>query len=628
MDQQLERILQKVRKPARYTGGEYKQIVKDKNAVDLRVAFCFPDTYEIGMSNLGLRIMYMVLNMIGGVWCERVFSPWSDMEEQMRVSGLLLYGLESGDPIRDFDIVAFSLGYELSYTNVLNMLDLAGIPLRCAERGEHVPLIIAGGTCCYNPEPLVDFIDLFVVGEGEEVAGEIIEAYRKSEFGTRKRESREKGCLEEALKDGYVGKREFLLSASAIPGVYVPSLYDVDYFDNGKVRSIKPQSGAPKPVMKRIVRDLETSCFPSETIVPSTEIVHDRVVLELFRGCIRGCRFCQAGHVYRPVRARSSDTLLRQGIEALKLSGYNEISLMSLSSSDYPQIEELCDGLLEYCEPRGIGLALPSLRADNFNIGLMQDLQKVRRSGLTFAPEAGSQRLRDVINKNVTEDEFLETCRIAFAGGWNSVKLYFMLGLPTETDDDVVAIAELSRAVLNTWKQSAVNKSRGVRITVSTSCFIPKPHTPFQWEAQIPMEEYLRRVRLLKDSIRTKAIVYNWHSPEQGFVEAALSRGDRSLGPVLEEAWSKGARLDSWSEFFSINTWLEAFESCGVDPCYYAMREREGDEVLPWSIISTGVSDEFLRNELLLSRENKKTPDCGDSCSGCGVCRVYPREVD
>ena len=600
MDLHLERVLRLVQKPARYVGGEYGQIVKDKSAVDVRVAFCFPDTYEIGMSNLGLRILYGVLNGIDGVWCERVFAPWHDMEEQMRMNDVKLYGLESGDPICDFDVIAFSIGYELSYTNVLNMLDLAGIPLRAGDRGGALPLVVAGGVCCFNPEPLGDFIDLFVIGEGEEVACELIDV------------------IKAAKKDG-VSKSELLLSAAAITGVYVPSLYDVAYNTDGTVSTVVPQDGAALPISKRIVHRLDDSFFPVDGIVPSTGLVHDRVMLELFRGCIRGCRFCQAGSVSRPVRSRSADKLVKQGIGALRASGYDELALLSLSTSDYEQLYELCDGLMDWCEPRRINLSLPSLRADNFSAELMERVQKVRKSGLTFAPEAGSQRLRDAINKNVTEEDLLNTCRVAFEGGWNSVKLYFMLGLPTETYEDVVAIADLAHAVLHTWRQYARNKNRGVRITLSTSCFIPKPHTPFQWEPQITFDEYLSRVNLLKGSLKAKAITYNWHSPEQGFIEAVMARGDRRLGDVIEAAWKHGSRLDSWSEGFSHGSWSRAFEECGIDPGFYALRERGQYEVLPWNVVSSGVSNEHLWNEREASREYRKTPDCREKCSSCGM---------
>ena len=600
MDKKLERILSDVQKPARYTGGEYGEIIKDKSNVDTRIALCFPDTYEIGMSNLGLRILYGLANAMDGVWCERVFAPWTDMDDAMRRSGVPLYALESGDPVGDFDIVAFSLGYEMAYTNVLSMLDLAGIPMRSAERDSLVPLIIAGGTCAYNPEPMADFIDLFIIGEGEQVNGEVIELYRD--------------CKRRGLS-----KKTYLKEASNIGGVYVPSLYDLSYNDDGTVRKIEPKDGAPLPVVKRIAADFDAAYFPAETIVPSTEIVHDRVVLELFRGCIRGCRFCQAGYAYRPVRARSSDKLTEYGIEALRHAGYEEITLSSLSTSDYRQLGELCDGLLDWCRPRNTNLSLPSLRADNFSMELMEKAQQVRKAGLTFAPEAGTQRLRDTINKNVTEDDLLETCRIAFEGGWNSVKLYFMLGLPTETDEDVLAIASLAEKVLYTWKRSAKNKDRGVRLTVSTSCFVPKPHTPFQWEAQVTPGEYERRVALLRSNMRAKAIRYNWHDSETSFIEAVLARGDRRVGRVLETVVQNGGRLDAWDECFSFERWTRAFESCGLDPAFYAHRARAYGELLPWRVTSVGVDEAYLWSEREAAYKGEITPDCRAQCTGCGA---------
>ena len=589
-----------MQKPARYAGGEYGQVIKDKAGAELRVAFCFPDTYEIGMSNLGLHIIYGVLNNIDGVWCERAFAPWSDMEAEMRAGGVRLFALESGDPVSNFDVIAFSIGYELSYTNVLNMLNLAGVPVRSSDRNGTHPVVIAGGVCCFNPEPLSDFIDLFVIGDGEDAAAELIDVIRN------------------AKKTG-AGRQEMLRSAAALKGVYAPSLYSVSYNADGTVGAITPEVGAALPVMKRVVSDLDGAYFPVHGIVPSTGLVHDRAVIELFRGCIRGCRFCQAGHVGRPVRSRSVGKLTQHGIGSLRSSGYDELALLSLSTSDYEHLAELCDGLMDWCEPRKINLSLPSLRADNFNTQLMSRIQKVRKSGLTFAPEAGSQRLRDAINKNVTEEDLLNTCRIAFEGGWNGIKLYFMLGLPTETDEDVAAIADLSHAVFRTWKQYAKSKNRGVRITVSTSCFIPKPHTPFQWEAQVSSDEYLRRVDMLRGLLRTKTITYNWHSPEQGFIEAALARGDRRLGAVIESAWANGARLDSWSEHFSQEKWRAAFEEHGADPGFYALRERGRDEVLPWGVVSSGISDEHLWSEREASRENRKTPDCREKCAQCGV---------
>ena len=604
MDRTMEMILSRVQKPARYTGGEYNAVVKDRRSVDTRVALCFPDTYEIGMSNLGVRILYGLMNEQEGVWCERVFAPWGDMEAEMRREGLSLYGLESGDPISGFDVIGFSLGYELAYTNVLNMLDLAGLPLRTADRGEESPLIIAGGTCAYNSEPLAPFIDIFCLGEGEDVLLELLELYRR------------------ARNEGW-RRRELLVAAARIPGLYVPSLYEVTYGEDGVVTAVTPTEGAPSVVTKRIVQDFEHSYFPTKTIVPSTEIVHDRVMLEVFRGCIRGCRFCQAGYAYRPVRPRSPQRLLEQGIAACRDSGYQEMTLSSLSTSDYRPLEGLCDGLLDWCEPHKVSLSLPSLRADNFSMGLMERLQHVRKSGLTFAPEAGTQRLRDVINKNVTEEDLLTSCRTAFSGGWSSVKLYFMLGLPTETDEDVLGIAELARKVLQVWRDVTPNRRRGCRITVSTACFVPKPHTAFQWEPQVEREEYLRRVKLLRDNMREKSITYHWHDPETSFLEAVFSRGDRRLADAIEAAWRDGAKFDSWSEYFSLERWLKALAACGLDPAFYANRTRSRDEVLPWSCVSTGVRTEFLWRERELAYQAKITPDCRKQCTGCGADKLY-----
>ena len=540
MDKKLERILPRVQKPARYVGGEYNAVMKDKTRVDTRVAFCFPDTYEIGMSNLGMRILYGVMNNMSGVWCERCFAPWGDMEEEMRRANIPLYALESFDPIREFDIIAFSVGYEMAFPAILNMLDLAGLPIRAADRPDLTPLVIAGGTAMYNSEPMADFIDLVSLGEGEEVTVEIIELYRK------------------AKREGW-DKHRFLCEASRLDGVYIPSLYDVDYKEDGTVKSITPKGGAPAQVTKRIMRNMDEAYYPARTIVPSTEIVQDRTSLELFRGCIRGCRFCQAGYVYRPVRSRSKELLVRYAKEAIEDSGYQDMTLSSLSTSDYPQLVELCDELEPLCAQKHLNLSLPSLRADNFSMALMERLQKGRKTGLTFAPEAGTQRLRDAINKNVTEEDLLASCRRAFAGGYNAVKLYFMLGLPTETDEDVLGIADVAAHVMHAWRESAVNKSRGVRITVSTSWFVPKPHTAFQWEPQISIEEYERRVKLLREAMTTKTVTYNWHPSPTSFMEAVLAVGDRRLCRVMEAAFRRGAKLDAWEDYFSLERWMEAF---------------------------------------------------------------------
>lgn len=603
MDKRLERILPKVQKPARYTGGEYNQIIKNKDEVELRLAFCFPDTYEIGMSNLGMGILYSTMNELPYVWCERVYAPWGDMYEQMKQNGVALYALESGDPISEHDVLAFSIGYEMAYSTVLDMMDMAGIPIHSADRHELLPLVIAGGTAALNPEPVADFIDIFLLGEGEEMNNELL------------------ALLRTAKAEGW-SKQAFLEKASRIGGVYVPSFYKPVYNDDCTINHFDVHPGAPEKVTKRIIADMNSVHFPLSPIVPSTEVVHDRVNLELFRGCVRGCRFCQAGHVYRPIRAKSPELLAEQGKALLKNTGCQDITLLSLSSSDYRCLSELCDELLGYCEPRSIGLSLPSLRADNFSMDIMHRIQKTRKSGLTFAPEAGSQRLRDAINKNVTEEDLLHTCRLAFEGGWNTIKLYFMLGLPTETDEDILGIAELANQVLHTWRLYAKNKNRGVRITVSTSCFVPKPHSPFQWEQQVTMEEYIRKVHLLRDNIKAKNVVYNWHDPQTSYIEATLSRGDRRIGNVIENVWRAGGRLEAWSDYFSFDRWMKAFDDAGVDPTFYAHRLRDKDEVMPWDNIDVGVRRAHLWHEREQAYKSELSPDCRKQCSACGAAKL------
>ena len=608
MTDTLHRILPQVQKPARYVGGEYNQIVKDKKNVDVRVAFCFPDTYEIGMSNIGMRILYGLMNEMPGVWCERVFAPWGDMEAEMRKHAIPLYALESHDPVKAFDLIAFTIGYEMSYTNILNMLELSCVPLLAREREGLENIVFAGGVCAVNPEPLADFIDFFSLGEGEEITKEIIDCYRQ------------------AKKDGCT-KQEFLLRVSKIDGVYVPSFYEHTYNEDGTLAAITPKNGAPARVRKRIMQDMDKSYFPTKTIVPSTEIVHDRTNLEIFRGCIRGCRFCQAGFCYRPVRAKSVDTLYKQAIESLEDSGNSEMTLASLSTSDYRKLPELADKLLDYCEPRKINLSLPSLRADNFSRDLMLRVQKVRKSGLTFAPEAGSQRLRDAINKNVTEHEILETCATAFSGGWNSVKLYFMLGLPTETDEDVAAIAELVNKIVYCWRQNATNKKRRLSINLATAFFVPKPFTPFQWEKQTSPEEYLRRVHLLQSCLTARGVDYRYHESDLSRLEAVLARGDRRLSKVLLRAHELGCKLDSWDEYFRYDLWMQAFSDCGVDPEFYTTRGFAEDEILPWQTIDIGVSRDFFLRERALAYESVTTPDCRTKCAGCGARSLSERGV-
>ncbi|MBR4973521.1 MAG: TIGR03960 family B12-binding radical SAM protein, partial [Clostridia bacterium] len=535
-NRKFEELLLSVQKPGRYSGGEINSVIKDKEKVDVRFAFCFPDTYEIGMSHLGMKILYSQFNSRDDIWCERVFAPWTDFEEVMRRENIPLFALESRDAIKDFDFIGFTLQYEMAYTNVLNMIDLAGLPLKAADRKELSPLVVAGGPCTCNPEPLADYVDIFFLGEGEEVDLELIDLYK---------EHKKKGST----------KQEFLIEASKIEGVYVPSLYDIKYNDDGTVSEIENLNGAPKTIKKRIIKDFDKAFYPDKFVVPFIEIVHDRAVQEIFRGCIRGCRFCQAGYIYRPVREKSVDTINRQAKCLCENTGYDEISLSSLSTSDYREIEPLLNNMLKWTENSYVSLSLPSLRIDNFSDELLEKINHVRKSGLTFAPEAGTQRLRDVINKNVTEEEILNTCKMAFSGGYTAVKLYFMLGLPTETDEDLKGIAELGQKIVNAY-YNMENKPKGksVSVSISVSTFVPKPFTPFQFEPQITESEIRRRQEYLKSSITTRKISLSYHDSATSFLEGVLARGDRRLGKVIEKALAMGCKFDSWTEHFNVET--------------------------------------------------------------------------
>ena len=598
---EFERLLLSVQKPGRYSGGEINSVIKDKEKVDVRFAFCFPDTYEIGMSHLGMKILYSLFNEREDIWCERVFAPWMDFEEVMRENNIPLFALESRDPIKDFDFIGFTLQYEMAYTNVLNMLDLAGLPLRSKDRDDSCPIVVAGGPCVCNPEPLADFVDIFFLGEGEEVDLEVIDLYKK--------------CKKEGKT-----KAEFLREASTIKGVYVPELYDIVYNEEGIITAITPKDGAPEKITKRIMTDMDKSYYPDKFVVPFIEIVHDRVVQEVFRGCIRGCRFCQAGFIYRPVREKSSDTVNKQAKSLCESTGYDEISLSSLSTSDYREIEPLLNKLLDWTEESNVSLALPSLRIDNFSDELLEKIKHVRKSGLTFAPEAGTQRLRDVINKNVTEEEIMNTCLTAFKGGYTSVKLYFMMGLPTETDEDLKGIAELGQRIVNLfYNMPDKPKGKSVSVSISVSTFVPKPFTPFEFEPQIDVNEIRRRHDLLKSSITTKKISLSYHDSSTSFLEGVLARGDRRLSYVLEEAYKNGCKFDSWTECFDLDKWMDAFQKCGIDPEFYSCRKREYEEISPWNHLDFGITKEFLINENKLAHSEVTTPNCREKCSACGA---------
>lgn len=598
----IESILPLVQKPARYTGGELNSVIKNKADVDIRFAFCFPDTYEIGMSHLGMKILYSLINSRDNFWCERVFTPDTDMENIMRERDIPLFALESRDALSDFDVVGFTLQYELCYTNVLNMLNLSRIPLRSKDRGDSldIPVIIAGGPCVCNPEPLADFIDVFEIGEGEEMMLEFLD------------------LLAEYKKEGK-SRSEFLRAASHIEGIYVPSLYDVTYNDDGTVEQIKALDGAPEVINKRVVRDLDKIFYPEKFVVPFVEVVHDRVVHEIFRGCIRGCRFCQAGFWYRPIREKSVETISEQSKRLACTSGYDELSLCSLSSSDYTKITQLLEELLGWAVPQKINVALPSLRIDNFSDELKEKLALVRRSGLTFAAEAGTQRLRDVINKNISEEEILDTCRKAFTGGWTAVKLYFMIGLPTETDLDVEGINVLSQKVVNEFYNNPDKpKGKGVNVSAGVSSFVPKPCTPFQWEPQDTREELKRKQKLLLETCTSKKITFRFHNTDLTFLEGVFARGDRRLSDVIEAAYNNGCTFDSWDDKFNFDGWMSAFDACGLSTEFYANRRRSYDEVLPWDHINSGIRKQFLICENEKAKNAETTSHCRQQCAGCG----------
>lgn len=607
--EKIEKHLLSVQKPSRYIGGEVGSIIKDKSKVNVRFAFCFPDTYDIGMSHLGMKILYSLTNMRENYWCERVFAPSEDFETIMRENDIPLYALESLDPIRYFDFIGFTMQYELSYTNVLNMLDLAGIPVFAKDRTEELTqIVVAGGPCVCNPEPLADFFDLFILGEGEEVNLELMDLYFE-------------------MKKQGASRLDFLHKAAQIEGIYVPRFYKFSYKDDGTILKVEATDGAPAIVRKRIIRDLDKVFYPDNFVVPFTEIVQDRVSVEVLRGCIRGCRFCQAGFIYRPFREKNVDTVVKEAKCLCENTGYDEVSLASLSTSDHSDIDLMLTELINYTAQEKINLSLPSLRMDNFSESLLEKIKRVRKSGLTFAAEGGTQRLRDVINKNITEEEIMNTCRIAFEGGYATVKLYFMMGLPTETDEDIVGIAELAQRVVDLF-YSIENrpKGKGVQVSVSCATFVPKPFTPFEFEPQDTREMIEHKQKLLVSAIKSKKIRVSWHDSNVSILEAVLAKGDRRLCDVIYTAWKKGCKFDSWSEHYKFDKWMEAFEECGIDPAFYANRRFDYDEILPWDHLDYLVSKDFFIRENKRAHESKTTPHCRKRCSGCGVNKKVGRE--
>ncbi|WP_164172565.1 TIGR03960 family B12-binding radical SAM protein [Ruminococcus flavefaciens] len=605
----IEKHLLEVQKPSRYIGGEVGSVIKDKSKIDVRFAFCFPDTYDIGMSHLGMKILYSLTNERENYWCERCFAPSEDFEAVMRENDIPLYALESLDPIKDFDFIGFTMQYELSYANVLNMLDLAGIPIFSKDRTQELTqIVIAGGPCVCNPEPLADFFDICVLGEGEEVNLELMDLYYE-------------------MKKQGASRDDFLRKACQIEGVYVPKFYEFIYKDDGTIDHVETTNGAPAVVRKRIIKDLDKVYYPDNFVVPFTEIVQDRVSVEVLRGCIRGCRFCQAGFIYRPFREKHADTICKSAKSLCENTGYDEISLASLSTSDHSEIDPLLTQLLDYTVSEKINLSLPSLRVDNFSESLLEKIKRVRKSGLTFAAEGGTQRLRDVINKNVSEEEIMNTCRIAFEGGYSSVKLYFMMGLPTETDEDIVGIAELANRIIDLY-YSIENRPKGrvVQISISCATFVPKPFTPFQFEPQDTREMIEHKQKLLLDSVKTKKIKVSYHNPDVSMLEVILAKGDRRLCKAVYTAWKKGCKFDSWDEYFHFDKWLEAFEECGINTSFYANRRFEYDEILPWDHLDYLVSKEFLIRENKTAHQSKTTPNCRLRCSGCGVNKKVGRE--